>query len=190
MSEELEEWRQEQLKKMEANPEEGVAAIRQVLGDELFEKVFGKDAPKAPQVEPPKAESDVSVLDVLERVNRVPKVIEKAVEPLSTLPFIDAVKEHVVEEIAKLPVSERANLSDEDIIGYTRLAAGYLALHQMLGGKTEEKTEPEPEPEPQTEPTPTVPDYLKGRREDIMAMKDALLAHGYTEAEIEAMARD
>lgn len=185
-------WRQEQLRKAEENPEEALAAIRQVLGDELFEKTFQKKEPEPkpePKHEPVLDADGVTVLDAIERMNRVPSVVDKAIDSLGDLPFKDTVRQHVHEELSKIPASEKVQLSDEDIIGYTRLAAGYIALHQMMGEKPQEQPKPAEESEKKEEP-PRVPDDMRGPRSQIMEMKPALLSHGFSEAEIEAMCND
>jgi len=190
-----EQWRKEQLEKFNSNPDEAMAAIKTVLGDELFEKTFGKPEPeqkKEPEHKPQVDADGTTVLNMIDRMNRLPKEVDKAMETLQGMPFSDEVKRHVSEELEKLPVSERAELTQADILGYTRLVAGLVALkHMEAGNKPPAQKEQSQESEEEAEQKkPAVPDDMKAPRATIMAMKDALLSHGYTEEQVEAMCND
>lgn len=185
-----EQWRKEQLEKFEENPGEALEAIKQVLGDELFEKVAQRPQQQTqqPQFEPQVGPDGITVLDAIDKIqNRIPKAVEKGIEPLSSIPiegFTDSVKTHVQKMIDQLPATEKVQLTEADVMGFTRLVAGLAALDYLGQAKGEEKAE---EPQETEKPEVTVPDILKGDASTIDAMKDALLANGFTEDEIRAM---
>lgn len=191
-------WRKEQLERLEKDPEAVLSNIKSVLGEELFEKTFGSRSQQPS--EPAPAEQDtrhkldadgVTLLEAVSRVSRLSKDIDAAVSTLGDLPFTQQVKEHVQAEIERLPAHEQASLTKQDIIAYANIVAGLMALQTVKsssgGQEASKEAEQGGEPDKEEQGSKRAPDFLRAPRSVIDQMADALRAHGFTDEEIEAM---